>query len=1023
MKALKFLLVTVFFALLVNSCNNPFNVVNTSEAGKLPAGKGSLYLKIAGNERTIMPAAFNNEHLYYELVFTSKLDGKKKTVSPVVFEEPVLLDVGVYSLVVNAYANEDQQLLFSGTVDNIVIQENAAATAVVNLRPVNTGGTGTFSWDITFPDDVSSAVMKITKRDGGTLVGSITLNNNEKTGARNLPSGFYDVTITMTGNNPDYGNITVTRKEILHIYNGRVSEYENNFTDINFKIVYTVELLNAEGNYIPIYVIHGDTIPGDYFDEEFLTEEGYKFQPDAFLYEGAGPDKPGFVLEAWRLADTSDVDKKWNDDTPVTDDLRLYPDWIKNFENFGFTNIVNFINDPTTSGSYTLFIVADEVTLGTSSDEQLLTINSGVNLTIKSAGAAAKTINRGFQDIDANSGLLVVQGELTLENVIIDGQKESYGYNKAPLVRINGGTFIMNDDAVLQNNIARSGNGGGVVVNTGTFNMTGGTITGNSVTDNAGGGVVVGSGQFTMTGGTIGNINGGEGNTATTGGGVNIGPNGTFTMTGGTISGNTATSSSGGGGGVFNSGTLVLGGEAVIKGNYNSDNVLLASGTYIRIGTPPLEAPAEIWVKIASTTNYVIVNTGATSGDARYFRSDEDGKVVVFVETSGDGQLVLKDGTSISTAQDLVNLATLVNNSTTDITTGKYYILTNDITLTNWSTPIGTDSSTAFTGTFDGNGYTINFGTIDLPLTSDVPSYGLFGYIGDGGKVKNLNLAGSITSTLDSGDLQIGTVAAAVDEYGSIENVSSSVHINVTLRNGAPGGGAGGVVGMNSGTVQNCYTTGNITTVVEGYPDFDPVSAVGGVVGMNVGKVQDCYSTGNITTASGDSCMAGGVLGANVGTVLNCYATGNVKGNDDAFVGGIVGMTYPGSSITNCVAFGGLIVGQGNTTNYGRIAGYYVEVPLPDEGPLSNNYGLYQMKLSFISDSGVPTGNPENISTGTGNDENGANVYRSTDTDDPKYTNTTFWLNTPDGVGWSSDIWNIADNAYPTLKNMPQGTQ
>ena len=60
--------------------------------------------------------------------------------------------------------------------------------------------------------------------------------------------------------------------------------------------------------------------------------------------------------------------------------------------------------------------------------------------------------------------------------------------------------------------------------------MYGGAIAGNTATRN--GGVYVASGTFTMSGGTISK------NIATTfGGGVYVGSNATFTMTGGTIGG------------------------------------------------------------------------------------------------------------------------------------------------------------------------------------------------------------------------------------------------------------------------------------------------------------------------------------------------------------------------------------------------------------------------------------------------------------------------------------------------------
>jgi hypothetical protein len=87
--------------------------------------------------------------------------------------------------------------------------------------------------------------------------------------------------------------------------------------------------------------------------------------------------------------------------------------------------------------------------------------------------------------------------------------------------------------------------------------MSGGEISGHSVYF-SGGGVAVDSGTFTMSGGEI------SGNSAASGGGVGVG-GGTFTMSGGEISGNTAVY---GGGGVYvNNGTFTMSGGGTIYGS------------------------------------------------------------------------------------------------------------------------------------------------------------------------------------------------------------------------------------------------------------------------------------------------------------------------------------------------------------------------------------------------------------------------------------------------------------------------
>ena len=106
-------------------------------------------------------------------------------------------------------------------------------------------------------------------------------------------------------------------------------------------------------------------------------------------------------------------------------------------------------------------------------------------------------------------------------------------------VYVSSGTFNMYGGSITGNKAQDAqGRGGGVYVysGSGTFNMYGGSITGNRATGD-GGGVYVDGGGFTMSGGTIGGTKTGETNTATYGGG-GVYAKATFEMTGGSITGN-----------------------------------------------------------------------------------------------------------------------------------------------------------------------------------------------------------------------------------------------------------------------------------------------------------------------------------------------------------------------------------------------------------------------------------------------------------------------------------------------------
>ena len=98
-------------------------------------------------------------------------------------------------------------------------------------------------------------------------------------------------------------------------------------------------------------------------------------------------------------------------------------------------------------------------------------------------------------------------------------------------VYVSSGTFNMYGGSI-------TGDGGGVYKSgsNSSFNMYGGSITGNTA-NSYGGGVYVDGGGFTMSGGTIGGTKTGETNTATYGGG-GVYAKANFEMTGGSITGN-----------------------------------------------------------------------------------------------------------------------------------------------------------------------------------------------------------------------------------------------------------------------------------------------------------------------------------------------------------------------------------------------------------------------------------------------------------------------------------------------------
>ncbi len=194
----------------------------------------------------------------------------------------------------------------------------------------------------------------------------------------------------------------------------------------------------------------------------------------------------------------------------------------------------------------------------------------------------------------------------------------------------------------------------------------------------------------------------------------------------------------------------------------------------------------------------------------------------------------------------------------------KHFILVNDVNLegvTGTQFNIIGNADNPFTGVFDGNGKRIwNF-----TWTSTGKSYiGLFGYIGEGGRIKNLGLE-NVNVNGGTGDYVGGLVGG--NHGGAITNCYATGSVT-----GKWNVHVGGLMGWNDGTITNCYSTGSITGDI----------AVGGLVGVNhyYGTISNSYS---IDEVSGRSAT-GGLVGANHGMVSNCYATGRVTGG-----GGLMG--------------------------------------------------------------------------------------------------------------------------------------
>ena len=382
---------------------------------------------------------------------------------------------------------------------------------------------------------------------------------------------------------------------------------------------------------------------------------------------------------------------------------------------------------------------------------------------------------------------------------------------------------------------------------------------------------------------------------------------------------------------------------------------------------------------------------------------------------------------------------------------------------TGWQ-PIG-DSSDAFTGKFEGNGFTISNLKIDR---SGIDNVGLFGTVGQKVEIANMGLldidikglrnvgglvgwnsGGTITNSYATGSVSgksfcigglvgwnsggitnsyaTGSVSGESLYVGGLVCLNSSRGtITNSYATGSVSGESffvGGLVGLNSrGTITNSYATGSVSGTF---------NDVGGLVGSNSGGITNSYATGSV---SGTNFYIGGLVGSNSGGITNSYATGSVSGKS-FYVGGLVGSNSGG--ITNSYATGSV---SGTINDVGGLVGLN-----NSRGTITNSYATGSVSgssniggLVGSNSGGITNSYATGSVAGSGNDVGGLvglNSSRGTST-------SSYWDSDTSGIttsaggtskttvelqstttatgiymNWHSDNWDFGTRSqYPVLK-------
>lgn len=191
------------------------------------------------------------------------------------------------------------------------------------------------------------------------------------------------------------------------------------------------------------------------------------------------------------------------------------------------------------------------------------------------------------------------------------------------------------------------------------------------------------------------------------------------------------------------------------------------------------------------------------------------------------------------------------------------------------------EGKSGFAGTLDGDRHIVS----GLKSTE-----GLVSCLSSAGTVKNLTVIGTV-----SGSSHMGGIAAT--SYGAVENCLFDGTVTTSSSTSA-----GGIVGRASkgNRIVNCVNTGDIKNTCAAYSS---TLNIGGIVGYTYGTVENCYSTGNVSartdrdTNKGIGGIAGQVYASAV--LRNCYVTGAVTG-PKAGISPVVNLVASGATVENC---------------------------------------------------------------------------------------------------------------------------
>ncbi|MGN0882693.1 Ig-like domain-containing protein [Cloacibacillus porcorum] len=234
-----------------------------------------------------------------------------------------------------------------------------------------------------------------------------------------------------------------------------------------------------------------------------------------------------------------------------------------------------------------------------------------------------------------------------------------------------------------------------------------------------------------------------------------------------------------------------------------------------------------------------------------------------------------------------------------------------------------------YAGSFDGGGFTVGGYTVTDVVSMDdsgILAAGFFGLVGQSADIRGLTVSGGVSYDISDNTTYIYAGGIAGLNNGTITDCANNGG-GVSASGGSNENDAGGIAGYNNGTITNCAHSGGTVSASDGSYNY-----AGGIAGYNNNGTitNNTHSDSGDVSASGGSFInyAGGIVGQNYGGTItnNTHSGGDVSASSSSYnyAGGIAGLNNGGGTITNNAHSGSGVSAYGSSKeNYaGGIAGH-----------------------------------------------------------------------------------------------------